>query len=213
MRVIVFDLDNTLIKGNISFKFFFFLLLKKKISFFKLLYPLVKFFKYQLGLLSLIDMHDLIFKNFLKNQNLDFFKRHVNVFLEGIINKIINEPVYHHLKHHLAKKNHVILMSSSPDFLVKPIAKMLNIKNSFATSYLLDKTEEIIDVDYFLEGHLKAKFLDDHLKVNKLNYEMIIGFSDSIDDLPLLEKCNEVYLVNPNRKLMKKFVGQSCKII
>lgn len=213
MRVIVFDLDNTLIRGNISFKFFFFLLKKKKISFFKLLYPLAKFLKYQLGFLSLVDMHNLVFENFLKNQNLRFFKNHVNNFLKEKINKIINKPVYRHLNHFLAKKDHVILMSSSPIFLVGPLAKMLNIKNSFATRYLLGSSDEIIDVDYFLEGHLKAKFLADHLKVNKLDYDMIIGFSDSIDDLPLLEKCNEVYLVNPNRKLIKRFVGRSCKII
>jgi len=171
------------------------------------------FVKYNLGFLSLIDMHHLVFGNFLKNQNLCFLKDYVGPFLEEKISKIINIPVYNHLKYHLAKKNHVILMSSSPDFLVGPLAKLLNIKNSFATSYLLDKSGNVTGIDYFLEGRLKAQFLDDHLRANKLECEKVTGFSDSIDDLPLLERCSEVYLVNPSRDLIEKFIDKPHKII
>ncbi|PIS00459.1 MAG: HAD-IB family hydrolase [Chlamydiae bacterium CG10_big_fil_rev_8_21_14_0_10_35_9] len=213
MQVVVFDLDNTLIKGNISFSFFLYLFLNKKISLSRLFYPLIKFAKYHLGLLSLVDMHRLIFENFLKKQSLNFLKANVEPFLKAKIKKIINTPVYNHLKHHLKEKNHVILMSSSPDFLVNPLAEILGIKNSYATSYLLDSLGRISDVNYFLEGMVKAQFLDDHLKIDKLKYEKIVGFSDSINDLPLLKKCDEVYLVNPKRKLTKKFDSKICKII
>lgn len=213
MHIVVFDLDNTLIKGNVSCKFFFYLFLKKQISLFKLVNPFFKFIGYYLGLLSLTEMHNLVFEGFLKNQDLNFLKKNITNFLQAKMKKMINYSVFHYLKQHLAQNDFVILMSSSPDFIVGPLAEMLNVKKYFATEYASDSNGKINDITCFLDGATKAKLLKNLLTESQLSFDKIIGFSDSIDDLPLLEICNQVYLVKPKIKLKKKFNQKSCIII
>jgi phosphoserine phosphatase len=157
-------------------------------------------------------MHQLIFENFLKDQDINFLKKNVEPFLNCKIKKLLNPIVYQLLQKHLLNKDLVILMSSSPNFLVEGIAKMLQIEHCFSTKYKI-VNGKINSIECFVAGDFKLKCLKEFLKKNEICFDRLIAFSDSINDLALLEFCDEIYLVKPKKNLKEKLNQKSYKIL
>lgn len=102
------------------------------------------------------------------------------------------------------KGAHILLVSASPDFLVKAIAKELNIANAVGLRVLIKDqmiTAETAKPYTFKEGKVIA--VEDWLKSlpefdnNKLD----LAYSDSINDFPLLEMAEQAICINPDKKL------------
>ena len=55
--------------------------------------------------------------------------------------------------------------------------------------------------------------INDFLKLNDLKIEDSIFYSDSINDLPMLEACGEPIVVNPDDNLKKIAIDRSYKIL
>jgi len=201
LKLFVFDLDNTLYKGNCSLLFFKFLFKKRVFGFFSLFLPALFFLRYQIGLLSVLDLHKKIFKNFLSGKNLQVFQAHVSEFLDLYLMASLNTQVIQHLKESQLQGEASLLLSSSPEFLVRPIAERLNIQMIQATEYVKNDLNQLSEFSIIIHGEEKAKFLQKIAQKMDLKKEDLIGYSDSYDDLPFLKNCGTVYLVNPDRKL------------
>lgn len=100
----------------------------------------------------------------------------------------------------------VLLVSASPDFLVKAIAKELGIANAVGIDVVIDNDviSNTINQPYtFKEGKVLAvnNWLANLSGNNSKSLDL--AYSDSINDLPLLTMAKNSVCINPDEKLAK----------
>jgi phosphoserine phosphatase len=103
-------------------------------------------------------------------------------------------------------KESVFLVSSSPDFLVAPMAALLGIKNILATSYKKDELGNFCSIDSIVDGNKKRQYFE------KVQAPLYV-YSDSIVDLPLLELADTPIAVFPDRRLKRLAKNRGWRII
>ncbi|MFT5658210.1 MAG: HAD superfamily hydrolase (TIGR01490 family) [Gammaproteobacteria bacterium] len=123
-------------------------------------------------------------------------------YVENWIQPIIARGAYALLEKHRAQDDDLIIISATNLFITAPIAELLGISDILSTE------PEIIDNQYtgrylgtptFKEG--KVTVLNDWLKNSRHTLDNSYFYSDSINDLPLLEQVATPIAVNPDQKL------------
>lgn len=203
MKLSIFDLDRTLLKTNLSFKFYLYLYKKRvfnKRSIFHQLYFLIRFKFFNISLRSL---HKLIFNKSLKNKSFSELAFHVDIFLDKYLDRLFYLPAIKKLQAAIKNNHYIALFSSSPSFLVEPIAKILRIKDYKATIYEVNSENKFEKINQIVDGKKKAKYaqvLMDQLKIKK---DSVYVYSDSIEDIDLFEMSGNKVAVKPCKKLLK----------
>ncbi len=87
MRLVIFDLDHTLLKVNSSFYFGFFLYRRKFFSFWTLLKCLNDYARYKWFRMSIYDLHTKTFKRLFKGRALNEISSYVDQFFNGIFSR------------------------------------------------------------------------------------------------------------------------------
>lgn len=91
----------------------------------------------------------------------------------------------------------ILLLSSSPIFLVREIAIQLGIDEVLATSYILDSDGKLLEIENLVDGKQKAHFMD------RFHGMHTSAYTDSYLDLPFLEAVKAPVAVRPQYKLKK----------
>jgi len=191
-KIYIFDLDYTIVNCNTFFvytifvlKFNYCLLIKK--IFFLFIYSIL--FKTTKNELYKSIFISLLLKNIKKK---DFEKINIS-FCNYIVKNKLNNAILTIIKKQKLKKKFYIA-TASPDFYVKLIAKKLNAKNYFATKINLKKKNfgTIIGKNCF--GSQKKIVVFKNIK-NLKNYKTYF-YTDSLEDKPLLEICDNSYVVS-----------------
>lgn len=188
----IFDVDHTLLKGNISWEYGKLLFKEGHISPWKMALLVSSYFLHKGGLISMEAVHKASFIIFFKNRKFD--RDHINRFLDSLK---FNPLVLNRLKNDPGEK---ILLSSSPDFLIGPLADKLSIKRWGATRYLIDKDQMICEISSVMDGAKKA----DYLKHLNIALDQATFYTDHWLDMPVLEIVQRRCVVNPHAKLRKK---------
>lgn len=188
----LFDLDGTLVRGNSSFHFFLYLIRKRILPWTCFFRAMALFFAFRRKWISLSQFHREVFNIFLKGRRKVLFTDAVEPFLDEWLEKRVNVNV---LKLGEGEK---ILLSSSPDFLVGPIARRLHISRWEASEYAEDGEGDFFEVSKIVDGEEKLRWA-----CSIAQAKCICAYSDSDEDLPLLLWAGKVYVVRPNRRLLK----------
>jgi len=199
----IFDLDRTLLKTNISFKFYLYLY-KKNVFDKKSIFEQVYFFmKFRYFNMPLRQLHLRVFEKYLKNKSYNTLAKHVDIFLDKYLDKTFYMPAILRLQKAIHEKHYISLLSSSPFFLVQPIAQILKIDEFKATRYSLDDEDRFKNLDLIMDGNSKAKYAK--ILMNRLNIskENVVVYSDSIDDIELFKLAQKKVAVKPSRLLNK----------
>jgi HAD superfamily phosphoserine phosphatase-like hydrolase len=199
-KVVGFDLDGTLLKGNSSLAFSIYLLKKQIFSFTDFIHIIFHYFRHKFFGLSLMKLHTALFKRLFLGKKASIFQEHIDSFVKGWLSKSSYPPAIACLREFQKNKDAVAVFSNSPYFLVHAIAKELGISLVYATSYLTDSQGRLSTIE-ILEGAKKA-FLLDQFAVSE-NSDYTIAFSDSILDLPFLQCASCAIAVKPGRGLRK----------
>lgn len=197
MQVYIFDLDNTLINGNCSFKYYSFLNKKKVFSSKDLLRALKYLVKYLYFNLSPAELHQYVFSSFLKGRLFHEIFNHVDLFLDKYLEQMINPNVLFFVEKAMKQNDRVILLSNSPQYLAEPIAKKLHINECLGSTYNFNEEKRFISISNIMDGKAKAKYTAN--LTGQVDRKIV--FTDSIWDRPLLEIADECYVVNPDNKL------------
>lgn len=205
----IFDLDGTLLWGTSSFRFFFYLIFKRRLPVSSLFQAIPLFCAYRLRRLSLSQLHERVFNLFLKGRPQSLFLDAVEPFLNRCLDRMMHLPVVSTMK----SLPFTILLSSSPDFLVGPIAGRLGIHHWKGTEYGVDKENIFCKISTLIEGREKLRFARDFAERLSIPAQQITAYSDSDDDLPLLEWVGTPYAVRPNKGLRKVAREKGWKII
>jgi HAD superfamily phosphoserine phosphatase-like hydrolase len=182
----IFDLDGTLSSSNVSFAFGRFLYRRGFFSSIRALFFIFFFGLYISYLLPLKILHEVSFF-------LLFFKKKASA-LEALAREFVEKEGKELLRPEICKEclrakeecgeDSVFIVSSSPDFLVIPMAAHLGVRKVFATSYKKDNDGRFCGIEAIVDGNMKRRYFEKDKKALSV-------YSDSIEDLPLLEiaKC------------------------
>lgn len=182
MKYYLYDFDGTIYDGDSSVDFFKFCLKKNK-ALYKMLPKLaINYLAYKSKNITDTELKEYVF-SFLKNfKNID---KVVKEFWETHESKIKN--FYLEKKH-----DQDIIISASPEFLLKPICEKLKVKDLIASD--VDKTT----------GKFKKPNNRGEAKVKEFykkypNAEILEMYSDSLHDKPLLDLAKKSYFVKKNK--------------
>ncbi len=201
MQLNVFDLDHTLLSVNSSYQFGKYLYRQGYYSFASLTYCLSCYALHKAGCLTVPQLHRTIFHSIFHGREMPELARAADSFLEEHLPQMLYAPVLERLQEAQKQGQPVVILSSAPDFLVKPIASRLQVKLWEATRYAVNGENRLYGIISVLQGKDKAySALRIAMEMN-MPREAIVVYSDSYLDLPLLEVAGRAVGVNPDRKL------------
>lgn len=212
-RVVFFDVDNVLIRGQTQELVVKFLFKKKKINLFLLIKLCVWFFLYKFNII-----HDVvrIRKKALRIlAGWDVLEG--KLFFEEFFQKEIKPRVFSEsvaiIQQHIREGREIILVSASLDEIVGRLRDFLGLK--YEISVNLEKingkyTGKSIGIIPY--GVNKVKVIEYLIKNNGLTLEGSYAYADHFSDLDLLEIVTYPAVVNPDRNLRKIAVSREWRV-
>jgi HAD superfamily hydrolase (TIGR01490 family) len=203
LGISAFDLDRTLIQTNSSFSFCKYLIRKCILPISSLFSALFYEIQHRFFDLSLTDLHYHLFKKILQGRSLDSLAVHVKPFLKESLSQFFYPPALSRLKEAKAQGHYTVLLSSSPSFIVGPIAEFLKVDEWKASVYGVDKEGKLSQIISLIQGEEKGQYLSQLSHQLGIEKEAIAAYSDSFLDLPFLLSAGVAIAVNPDRKLRR----------
>ncbi|MDF1595935.1 MAG: HAD-IB family hydrolase [Acidimicrobiia bacterium] len=104
-------------------------------------------------------------------------------------------------EHHRAGRK-VVIISSSPEEVVRPLAVYLGVDDVIATRSKSGPDGRYTgELEFYAYGPGKAEAIREMAERESLNLEDSYAYSDSITDLPMLEAVGHPVVVNPDKEL------------
>lgn len=126
-------------------------------------------------------------------------------FMDEVILPAIQPQAQHLVQAHLDAGDTVLLVTATNEFVTRPIAHAFGIQELIATELARDAngwfTGEVQGIPNMREG--KVQRMDAWLATHGLTWNHVEStfYSDSMNDLPLLEKVNHPVATNPDARL------------
>ncbi|WP_456377732.1 histidinol-phosphatase [Thiolapillus sp.] len=202
MALALFDLDNTLLAGDSDFLWGQFLGEKGLVDPTFYSAENERFYQeYKDGKLDIFEFLEFSLKP-LAEHPMDELHRLHQQFMEEKIHPIISEDALLLVDRHRQRGDELAIITATNSFVTAPIARQFGIQNLIATEPEIRSnryTGKVSDTPCFREG--KVKKLDDWLKSRDLNLDNSWFYSDSHNDLPLLEQVTHPIPVDPDTTL------------
>ncbi|MGC9492944.1 HAD family hydrolase [Vibrio genomosp. F10] len=199
----VFDMDETLFSADCSMLWNAFLVEQGIVS-------SDDFIKEDQRLMALysageLDMEDYL--AFAMSPLLDMDKSEVNELVEKCVTEQVMPRFYPQAKALIEQLNNkgtkTIVISATVNFIVKAVAKRICVNTAMGIDLVVKGqcyTREIEGIPTYRQG--KVERLNQWLLEQETSYDDIHFYTDSINDLPLCERADRVYLVNPCPQLL-----------
>lgn len=207
-----FDLDDTLLRFNCSCGFYRFQLFRGRVSPRSLInclgsYLFHRFFQ---GHINLI--YKSFFDTFLEGKHLELLETWIAQYFASLsVKDIFYQPCLNYLLEALSLDYPVVIISSSPEFLVKQFARILNVKHFIGSVYTCNEKGFYAKSGSLLDGNEKAVKLAQYIE--SFQVDRVYCFANSIHDLPFLLAGTQAIAVNPDRRLKKLSMHKSWPII
>lgn len=219
MALALFDLDNTLLNGDSDHGWGMYLAeigavdpieQKEKQDFF--------YQQYLDGELNIEEFCEYQFQILASTPLVKLNEWH-NGFMEAVIKPMIQSGKAGLLDKHREAGDEILIITATNDFVTTPIAKLLGVDTILATTAEFDGyrfTGKLSGTPCFQDGKIKRleQWLENQGR--QLTDETLAGsyfYSDSINDLPLLEIVETPIAVTPDEKLRKHAVDHNWDII
>ncbi len=213
MALSVFDLDHTLLKVNSSYHFGSYLYRQKFFSFSKLLACLSDYACHKWLGLSIQALHTKTFNRLFKGCALSDIQNHVDQFLTEHLTSMLYQPAVQRLQLARAQGENLLILSSSPDFLVGAIARRLQVERWKATTYQVDSQGNFQAIIKVIEGQDKAYFVKDLALQMSIPFSRVTVYSDSHLDLPVLKIAGRAIGVVPDSHLKRICLQKGWEIL
>ncbi len=203
IRLSVFDLDHTLACANVSFAFGRFLYKKRLLSFWRMLVLVGCYALHKSHLLSVTFLHTAAFRLLFCKQRESDIRLFVKEFLDIEQRTLFRPWMLEVLSAAKKRGEHVWIQSSSPEFLVAPIAHYLTIAHYAGSCYEVDERGQFCAVRQIVDGVYKQQLVEQFLQQKGWCWQQVAAYSDGLLDLPLLKKAAYAVAVCPDAKLEK----------
>jgi len=202
-KLTIFDLDNTLLAGD-SDRAWGQYIVEKKIVSNDFLIESEKFYNsYYEGDLDIDGFLAFCLKPLTENKLSELLELRKG-FIEDKIKPMMLEEALRTVKQ---KKSEgpVIIATATNSFVTRPIADLFEIKDLIATEFIIKDnkfTGEVDGIPCFREG--KVKKVEEWVKANGYDLSSATFYSDSFNDLPLLQKVEIAIVVDGDGKLIEQ---------
>lgn len=202
MALAIFDLDNTLIAGDSDYSWGEFLVAEGVVDGERYRELNDRFYQqYQQGSLDIRDYLAFALEPLatLEREKLSELHRK---FMAEVIAPMWLPAAVSLLQEHRRRGDYLLVITSTNRFVVEPICAKLGINDLLATDLVIGEhgyTGEVAGEPTFREG--KVRRLEKWLADNDQSLEGSYGYSDSINDLPLLEAVANPVAVDPDEAL------------
>lgn len=214
MTLAIFDLDNTLLGGDSDHAWGEFLVQNKLVDAQWYQQKNDDFYRdYQQGNLDMFAYQSFVL-SVLADNPLEVLHRWSEQFLNDVIRPMILPKGVNLIKQHKERGDHLLIITATNDFITAPIARLLGINDLIATTAEITEqgyTGNISGTPSFQAG--KIERLNLWLKKTNLSMDGAWFYSDSHNDLPLLELVDNPVAVDPDDILKTKAQENNWKII
>ena len=204
MALAIFDLDNTLLRGDSDYLWGMYLIDKGTVDreshqrenerfyqeYLNGQMDIMAFLRFQLAPLARIPMPELLQMR--------------EEFLEHYIKPIITQQARELVEKHRQQGDTLIIITATNDFVTRPIAELFGVNELIATN------AELIENQYTgavsgIPSYQQGKVTRLHEWLDKTDNDMQGSwfYSDSHNDLPLLEEVDNPVAVNPDPQLAR----------
>ena len=202
MSLAIFDLDNTLIADDSDFLWGQFLVDRGIVDKDYYEETNAKFYEdYKQGTLDIVEFLGFSLAPLAAHDREQLF-RWREEFIETIIKPITLDAAHELVEKHRAAGDTLLVITATNRFVTEPIVQLYGIDNLLATSPEVKDgqyTGKFIDTPCFQEG--KVKLLQDWLLNSTETLAGSCFYSDSHNDLPLLNLVDKPIAVDPDDKL------------
>ena len=202
-KLTIFDLDNTLLAGD-SDRAWGQYIVEKKIVSDAFLVESEKFYNsYYEGDLDIDGFLAFCLKPLTENKLSELLELREG-FIEDKIKPMMLEEAIRTVEQKKIE-GPVIIATATNSFVTRPIADLFKIKDLIATEFVIRDNEftgEVDGIPCFREG--KVKKVEEWVEANGYDLSNATFYSDSFNDLPLLEKVETAIVVDGDDKLIEQ---------
>ncbi|NHQ88416.1 HAD family hydrolase [Iodobacter sp. HSC-16F04] len=213
MALAIFDLDDTLINGDSASLFLQFLVNKGLADASMLAKEAELMRAYHQGLLQMEDYMSFTLQA-LKGRPVEGVGQWVVVFIEQMIAPVVFAEARQVIEKHRARGDRVLIISATGDHIVGPVARFLGVADYLAIGLESEAgvyTGQTKGVLTYQQG--KVLRLHDWLQKEGEALAGSTGYSDSINDVPLLLAVEHACVVNPDSVLCDQAAQKGWKIL
>ena len=218
MKLVLFDLDHTLLNGDTQSEWGGYLADRGIIDLAAYQEEMAVFDEtYRRGALDIRALVEFQVK-ILKPYPLPTLHAWREEFVQERIRPLLVEAGWKAITEHKKQGDELILITATNEFLTTPIAEHLGIKHLIASQEEYDAqgnlTGHLCGIPSYREG--KVTRLHQWLKEqgrSRGDYNKILFYSDSHNDLPLLSLVNEPIIVTPDPQLREHALKNNWKIV
>ena len=202
MTLALFDLDNTLLSGDSDYEWGQFLVRKNLVD--KKAYEEanIRFYEqYKQGVLDIYEWSAFTFKP-LAERSMEALSLLHKDYMQQVIRPLMGDKAKATIEQHRQQGHTLMVITATNSFVTRPIVEAFGIENLIATESKIVNgryTTDVEGIPCFNKG--KVERLNDWLKINNESLEGSYFYSDSHNDLPLLEIVEHPIAVDPDETL------------
>ena len=139
-----------------------------------------------------------------KGWHQDVVRRVVRETLEEVVDPIVYDEALELIRSHQDAGRVVLIVSASPEEIVRPLADYLGADGAIATRARLDEDGRYSgELDRYCYGPAKVTAMEEVAEERGIDLAGSYAYSDSITDVPMLEAVGHPVAVNPDRALLR----------
>jgi HAD superfamily hydrolase (TIGR01490 family) len=137
----------------------------------------------------------------------------VNETLHEVVDPLVFAEAAELIADHKLCGRDVVVVSTSGEEIVAPIARALGATHAMATRMVVEDGKYTGEVAFYCHGESKAAAVRELAAHEGYALEHCYAYSDSIADLPMLEAVGNPVAVNPDRALRKEAAAHDWAIV
>ena len=199
----IFDLDNTLLAGDSDRAWGQYIVEKNVVSNEFLLESERFYNSYYDGNLDIESFLAFCLKPLMQNKLSKLLELRKDFIEYRIKPMMLNKAI--EMVNKKKSEGRVIIATATNSFVTRPIADLFKIDDLIATEFVIKNNEftgEVDGIPCFREG--KVAKVEDWVKSNGYDLSEATFYSDSFNDLPLLEKVKTAIVVDGDNELIKQ---------
>ena len=199
----IFDLDNTLLAGDSDRAWGQYIVEKNVVSDDFLIESERFYNNYYDGNLDIESFLAFCLKPLMQNKLSKLLELRKDFIEYKIKPMMLNKAI--EMVNKKKSEGRVIIATATNSFVTRPIADLFKIDDLIATEFVIENNEftgEVDGVPCFREG--KVTKVEDWVKSNGYDLSEATFYSDSFNDLPLLEKVKTAIVVDGDNELIKQ---------
>jgi HAD superfamily hydrolase (TIGR01490 family) len=124
--------------------------------------------------------------------------------LSEVLEPIVYREALELIEEHQLAGRKVVIVSSSPEEIVRPLAEFLGVDDCISSRAQVDDNGRYTgEVDFYAYAEEKADAIRSMAKAHDIDLSASYAYSDSHTDVPMLEAVGHAVAVNPDKELIR----------